>query len=354
VELLFSFSFVSPFFRRFMKQRVVALLIGTIGVFLAGCEDNTTNTPVTFIPAPPSNLMALSLTETSVRLKWTTSPSESNAEFMGYRVTVTSGTQSFNPLTLGKGQTIVDILGLDAGKTYTFTVVAYTKDTVSSSISIQWAGAKRFRGIRAFETSSTNGSGIRLIDGTNLTIANGTEWDVCLDTRQEQGKPDNWAFGSPRASTYTDNDGKFIRGAQAGQLAKATIIFCDSTSPLNVTPYFVVADSLEAVFDSKAIGTGKAIRQIMLENLQAQSKNMIFYAMVAPDNSLDPPTTQYRYAKIMLKAAGGTVLQGTAPNRYVEIDYSIQTAVGVPYALVKGIMPLDNPRIVKIGTQSPR
>ncbi len=337
-----------------MKKRFLAAMLGALGIVLAGCEDNTTNTPVTFIPAPPSNLMALSLSDTSVRIKWTPSPSESNAEFKGYRVTVTSGTQTFNPLTLGKGQTIVDVLGLDAGKTYSFTVVAYTNDTVSSSISIQWAGAKRFRGIRAFETSSSNGSGIRLLDGSNLTIANGTEWDVCLDTRQEQGKPDNWAFGSPRASTYTDDEGKFIRGARAGQLAKATIIFCDSTAPQNVTPYFVVADSLEAVFDSKAIGTGKAIRQIMLENLQAQSKNMIFYAMVAPDNSLNPPTTQYRYAKIMLKAQGGAILQGTAPNRYVEIDYSIQTAVGVPYALVKGIIPFDHPRIVKIGTQSPR
>lgn len=335
-----------------MKQRVFALLIGAFGVFLAGCEDNTTNTPVRFIPAPPSNLMAVSLTDTSVRLKWTPSPSESNAEFKGYRVTVTSGTPTFNPPTLGKGQTIVDVLGLDAGKTYTFTVVANTNDTASSSISLQWAGAKRFRGIRAFETASTNGSGIRLLDSSNFTITNGTEWDVCLDTRTDGGQV-NWAFGSPRASTYTDEQGRFIRGAQAGQLAKATIIFSDSTTQ-GFKPYFVVADSLEAVFESQAIGSGKKQIQIMLENLQNQAKSVVLYAMVASDNSASPPPTQYRFAKILLKASGGSILQGNLPNRYVEIDYSIQTAVGVPYALVKGMLPLDNPRIVKIGSQSLR
>lgn len=335
-----------------MKHRVLVLMLGAFGFFLAGCEDNTTNTPVTFIPAPPSSLMALSIDETTVRLKWTPSPSESNAEFKGYRITATSGSQTFNPITVGKGETIVEIKGLDANKTYTFTVAAYTNDTVSSGISIQWAGAKRFRGIRAFETASANGSGIRLLDGTNLTIANGTEWDVCLDTRTVNNQ-DNWAFGSPQASTYTDNQGRFIRGAQAGQLAKATIIFSDSTSQ-GYVPYFVVADSLEAVFESQALGTGKKQAQIMIENLQNQAKSIVFYAMVAPDNSANPPANQYRFAKILLKAAGGSILQGTSPNRYVEIDYSIQTAVGVPYALVKGMMSPVNAPVVKIGSQSLR
>jgi hypothetical protein len=335
-----------------MKQRFLPLMLGAIGVFLGGCEDTTTNTPVTFIPAPPSNLMALSIDETTVRLKWTPSPSESNAEFKGYRITATSGSQTFNPNTVGKGETIVEIKSLDANKTYTFTVAAYTNDTVSAGISIQWAGAKRFRGIRAFETASANGSGIRLLDGTNLTIANGTEWDVCLDTRTDSGQV-NWAFGSPRASTYTDGAGRFLRGAKAGQLAKATIIFCDSTSQ-GYVPSFVVADSLEAVFESQAIGSGKKQVQILLENLQNQAKSVVLYAMVAPDNSANPPANQYRFAKILLKAAGGSILQGTSPNRYVEIDYSIQTAVGVPYALVKGMMSPGNAPIVKIGSQSLR
>ncbi len=335
-----------------MKHRLLMLSLAVVGAFLAGCEDTSTNTPVTFIPAPPSNLMALSVSDTTVRLKWTPSPSESNAEFQGYRIIATTEGQTFNPLLIPKGQTIVDIVGLNAGKRYTFTVAAYTNDTVSSSISIEWAGAKRFRGIRAFETASANGSGIRLLDGTNLTIANGTEWDVCLDTRVVGGQ-DNWAFGAPGGSTYTDTNGIFLRGAQAGQRAKITVIFCDSNA-MGYTPYFVVADSLEGVFESQAIGTGKKQVQIMLENLQNQTKSVVFYAMVAPDNNANPLTNpgQYRFAKILLKAAGGSILQGSSPNRYVEIDYSIQTAAGVPYALVSGAAPVENPRIVKIGMQS--
>lgn len=335
-----------------MKNRLFLLSLVVMGAFVAGCEDTSTNTPVKFIPAPPSNLMALSMSETSVRLKWTPSPSESNTEFQGYRITTTSGTQTFNPITTAKGQTIVEIVGLDAGKIYTFSVAAITADTASSSISIEWAGAKRFRGIRAFETASANGSGIRLLDGTNLTIANGTEWDVCLDTRVVRGQ-ENWAFGSPGASTYTDDNGNFLRGAQAGQRSKATIILSDSGA-MGYTPYVVLADSLEAVFESQAIGTGKKHVQIMVENLQNQTKSLVFYAMVAPDNSAAPNLAQYRFAKILLKASGGAVLQGTSPNRYVEIDYSIQPAVGVPYALVGGFTPVANPRIVKIGMQSNR
>lgn len=326
-----------------MKRRLLALSLAMVGAFFAGCEDTSTNTPVTFIPAPPSNPMALSLSDTSVRLKWTPSPSESNTAFKGYLIKATSGSRTFVTDTIPAGQTIVDLLGLDANKIYTFTIVACTKDTVSSSISIEWAGAKRFRGIRAYETASTNGSGIRLSDGANLTIANGTQWDVCLDTRTDGGQ-DNWAFGSPQASTYTDTLGYFIRGAQAGQKAKDTWVFCDSTSQGPV-PYFVVADSLEAVFESRALGTGKMQNvQIMLENLQNQNRSVVFYVKTAEGN----------FAKILLKAVGGSVLQGSAPNRYVEIDYSFQTAVNVPYALRQGIAPVDNPRIVKIGTRSQR
>ncbi|MCS7000834.1 MAG: fibronectin type III domain-containing protein [Candidatus Kapabacteria bacterium] len=325
-----------------MKAWRLALSVLGASLFFVGCEDTGTQTPVKFIPAPPSNLMAVSLSETSIRLKWTPSPSESNAEFRGYRITAVSGNQTFAPLTTGKGQTIVDIVGLDAGKKYTFTVVAITADTASSGISLEWAGARRFRGIRAFETASANGSGIRLSDGTNLTIANGTQWDVCLDTRVVGGQ-DNWAFGSPQASTYTDDQGRFLRGAQAGQPAKVTIIFSDSSAQ-GYTPYFVVADSLEAVFENQALGTGKKQVQIMVENLQNQTRNLVFYAKTAEGN----------FAKIMLKAIGGKILQGTAPNRYVEIDYSFQTAANVPYALAKGTPAIDNPRIVKIGSQSMR
>lgn len=212
-----------------MKYPFALAAIAVTAALFIGCEDTGTNTPVKFIPAPPSNLMALSLSETSIRIKWTPSPSESNAEFKGYRIIAKSGTQTFNPITTGKGETIVDLLGLDAGKIYDISVMAYTNDTVSSAITISWAGAKRFRGIRAYETASVNGSGIRLSDGMNLTIANGTQWDVCLDTRTVGGQ-DNWAFGSPQASTYTDDNGRFIRGAQAGQPAKVTVIFSDSTA----------------------------------------------------------------------------------------------------------------------------
>lgn len=325
-----------------MKYPFALAAIAVTAALFIGCEDTGTNTPVKFIPAPPSNLMALSLSETSIRIKWTPSPSESNAEFKGYRIIAKSGTQTFNPITTGKGETIVDLLGLDAGKIYDISVMAYTNDTVSSAITISWAGAKRFRGIRAYETASVNGSGIRLSDGMNLTIANGTQWDVCLDTRTVGGQ-DNWAFGPPGASTYTDTNRRFIRGAQAGQPAKVTVIFSDSTAQ-GYTPFFIVADSLEAVFESQALGTGKKQVQIMLENLQNQARSIVFYAKTAEGN----------FAKILLKAANGSILQGTAPNRYVEIDYSFQTAANVPYALAKGIPPADNPRIVKIGTQSQR
>lgn len=320
-------------------------LLATIAVvssaLFIGCEDSGTDTPVAFVPAPPSSPMALSLTETSIRLKWTASPSETNSAFVGYRITATSGAQTFNPINVPKGQTIVDIVGLDEGKKYTFTIQAYTADTVSSAISIEWAGARRFRNIRAFETASANGSGIRLSDGANLTIANGTQWDLCLDTRPVGGQ-DDWAFGSPQASTYTDDQGRFIRGAQAGQLAKATVLFSDSTAQA-VTPYTVVADSLEAVFESAALGSGKKVYQIMVEKLQIANRSLICYVRTQEGN----------FAKVLLKAVGGSILQGTAPNRYVEVDYSYQTAVNVPYALVTGAVP-SAPPIIKIGSQSLR
>jgi len=89
------------------------------------------------------------------------------------------------------------------------------------------------------------------------------------------------------------------------------------------------ATSLDDVFETQALGDATvnmkpdSARYIRVDNF---SNNIVFFARTVEGN----------FAKILVKAAGGKLLQGTSPNRYVEMDISYQSAVNVPYAFVRG------------------
>ena len=43
---------------------------------------------------------------------------------------------------------------------------------------------------------------------------------------------------------------------------------------------------------------------------------------------------EYHYARVLIRNVDGKLLQGSPPNRYVELDISYQTAPDVPYARI--------------------
>ena len=303
-----------------IKNKVFTFLaLAAISLFvLSSCSEDTGTTPNTNgpKPSPASNLQATSISKDTIHLKYDISTSETNVRFQDYQLTwkedatvdpggskiVLRGT---NPIIVG---------GLVEGKIYLFTLVArYDNDSVSTPITVKWSPASRFTLnnnddiIKVYETASGFGSGLQMFsaaDGTPRvrTVANGADWD--LGIRTEAGKIE---VGSATKFTYNYTG-----------TPKPTYIFKDK----------FLANSLNDVFDSRAMNDGTRNNEYteQIFDIKNDQKSVVFYVRKIESGSL------YTYAKVMAKYVGGSFLQGSSPNRYIEFEISYQKTAGVPYA----------------------
>ncbi|MCS7169830.1 MAG: fibronectin type III domain-containing protein [Candidatus Kapabacteria bacterium] len=297
--------------------------IVTMWLFL-GCEEATTpEQPPTrqSPPRPPSNLQALSVNDSTVRLIWTASPSESNPNFGFYRLLVHEDATGRRVGSLSLGTRVpVDIVGLRSGTVYRFELYAVWRDTTrdtSQSLTaaiVRWAAATRYTTlpdgspIRLYETASANPSGLDLEgpDGRprTLRVAQGSEWDLCLDTRAG-----SWDIGSPGMSSYTISS------------PRRTLL---DTARLRQQRYQQV-DSLNQIFETEAFGSTTLAEALV--NFNNQRRGFLIVLRTQDGN----------WAKVLVKAdAQGNILRGTSPDRYVELEISYQKTPNVPYALPTG------------------
>ena len=200
------------------------------------------------------------------------------------------------------------ISNLNEGEVYSFTVRALN-DTARSTptATIMWAPAQRVTAqLRLYETSSSMGSGIMLPDQAGLTISDGGMWDICLDTRD-----DLFDIGSPTVSSYTSDEAqpKFPNG----DVARVTMIGKTWT---DVT-------SLDQVFESADLTQENLVETLIRFN-QADAEGKPFAFVVK--------TQAGNYAKVLVKVNNGSLLQGTSPDRYVDLEVSYQSVIDVPYA----------------------
>lgn len=274
-------------------------------------------------PSPASNLMATSIDATTIHLKYQISPSESNSLFKDYQI---SWKENGGP-TVGESKVVlrgtnpIEVSNLTEGKIYLFTLTArYTNDSVSTPITVLWSPASRFVNnnnddvIKVYETASGFGSGLQMFYSTAnaprvRTVANGSDWDLGIRTTDNK-----IVIGSATKLTYN---------FPSGQTPDPTMFYKD---------YFK-AGSLDDVFDSRAMNDGTRDTEYSelsfdLTNL-VDANNVIFYV-----RKLQPGQTRYNYAKVMAKrpAQGGSFLQGSSPNRYIEFEISYQKTTDVPYA----------------------
>ncbi len=302
------------------KRFASILALGLAFLLFGACEESTTpqEPSTTSPPQPPSNLQALSVNDSTVRLRWNPSPSESNANFGFYRLRVYDDAQGrlLGVIRLGT-QSPVDITGLRSGTVYRFELYAVWRDTTrdtSQSLTaavVRWAPAARYTQlsdgspIRLYETDSQFPSGLDLEgpDGKprTLTVAQGSEWDLCLDTRGG-----SWDIGSPALSSYTI------------ATPRRTLI---DTARLR-QPKYLAVDSLNQIFETEAFGSTTLAEA--LANFNTQRRGFVLVLRTQDGN----------WAKVFVKAdAQGNILRGTAPNRYVELEISYQKTPNVPYAL---------------------
>lgn len=276
-------------------------------------------------PSPASNLMATSIDKSTINLMYTISPSESNNLFQDYLLTykIDGGPTAASEKVVLKGTNPISIADLEEGKIYLFTLVArYTNGQVSTGITVKWSPATRFVKnnnddiIKVYETASDFGSGLQMFfkddDAPRVRkVVNGGDWDLGIRTVDNK-----IVIGSASKIPYNfAND----------QKPKPTYIYKD---------YFK-ANSLDDVYDSRAMNDGDRdanYSEITFDvTNEMDNKNIVFYV-----RKQQPGNTGYNYAKVMAKrpAGGGSFLQGSGTNRYIEFEISYQKTEGVPYAKV--------------------
>ncbi|MES2766171.1 MAG: fibronectin type III domain-containing protein [Bacteroidota bacterium] len=258
-------------------------------------------------PAPPTNFMANSYDFNTIFFKWTASADVNKADFDSYEMGMSDGTtQEYNPVTISKTKTGIGVNGLPPGKVYTFTLRAKNAaGYLSNPQVVQWSPALRYKGIRLYETASGSykyGINLESAEVTSLSTG-GSSWDICLDTRSVNGQP-SFDIGAPSMLSHNITN------------PRATLI--SEKRYENIL-------SIDEVFDTEALANGSMRPTVARAiNFTNATTGFVFFAK----------TIEGHYAKIFLKAAGGKVLQGIAPSRYIEMDISYQSAKDLPYALV--------------------
>jgi hypothetical protein len=280
---------------RLLAASVAALTI----IVLVAC-DGTTNPITVTVPNPVDSLKATSVDAATVRLKWNAS---STTNINGYRVTILNTVSGATIGTVNVSGTLVDINGLTAGTVYRFRVQTRTADTVSAAKEISWSPAVRVTtmqggALRIYETASGFGSGLRIQGGTalNLTVARGNEWDLGINT----SNADTMRIGAPRLLRYSAITAP--RATKIGNSAYTNI------------------DSLNQVFDTQlSVGTDDTF-----DVPRTVNRGFVFAFQTVEGN----------FAKIFVKASStGVILQGTSPNRYIEVEISYQPVANIPYAI---------------------
>lgn len=310
---------------RFSKLALLGAFILTLGI--AGCNEN--DNPVTPPTAPnaPTGLMATSRSATSIGLKWTAPAT--GVTPTGYSIKYTPVGGTAQTMDVATTSTTADITGLVEGTIYTITVSAKNSTAVSTASSaVMWAPAKRLTGTFKIYSSksTTNGSGLRFNPADVLKIADGPEWDICFDDKD--GRP---LVGSPGVSGYVDGNNQF-----PGQKdAKIVALGRD----------YLGVNSLDDIYDvdSLSVAPTGGFKEV-LKDLSTVPDKTKGYGFVVRSRK-DPATVNF--AKVLVKSDGTKLVQGTAPEQYIEVEVSYQTITNTPFALVMPVIRAEEARAAK-------
>ncbi|MDB5035759.1 MAG: Fibronectin type domain protein [Chlorobi bacterium] len=282
----------------------------SLGLVAVGCNENPVTPGTTGnAPLPVSKVGANSLTPTSVALQWT-APVDSGT--ITYRV-AWLGDAAADSGSATTSATTYTATGLSSGKAYTFSVYAVRSGVSSTVTTVRWAGAQRYGGttsLRVYETASSNPSGFT-IDAAGSPAA------VSVKT----GNP-----GSVQLALYTTGTGSnFIIGTGFSIVEYKNSDNFDQNTFISDSIY--AASSMDAWYSSSSIDTHIPTDGNLRAFTRADNTTLGegFYVRTGVSGS-------YHYARVFIQNVGGALLQGTSPNRYVDLVISYQNTPNLPYA----------------------
>jgi|GEM_PF-837120 len=268
-------------------------------------------------PVPPSRAAIVSLNQNSVRIRW---EAANDTGTITYAVKYRSEGGILDSGTISDiNGTNVTISALLSGRAYAFSVYSVRSEVFSAtSATVSGAPANRYStGIRMYEKSSSQGSGL-IVDPS-------------------KGGPENINITVPStdvqlAMFVDDVNKKMLIGPLYGLEEYRNVDGFDRNVYISDSIYLI--PGLNEWYDnqpiSDRISEGGNLSHFPLPfQMSPQSQNMLmFYLRTGVADN-------YHYARVLLKKdASGKILQGTAPNRYVELEISYQTAPNVPYAKI--------------------
>ncbi len=273
--------------------------------------------PLTVAPLGPS----------SVRLHWSASVTPDAMYYLRWAA-IDDARDTGLVIT---GQTFATASSLLVGRAYRFTMTPYLNNALveSQAISVVWSPADRYTldrsgsgTIRLFETGSDSGSGLVLDPGL------GGPGRVPIAENLAAPASVQLALWTVAASSPAFNIGPahaFPSYRSAGGTGIDSTVAISSTTRL--------ATSLATWFAStpidRLIDPNGTVKVFSLPGTQPDGQGQGFYVRTGTPAA-------YHYARVLILNVNGQLLQGSSPNRFVELEISYQSTPNLPFAKAGG------------------
>ncbi len=298
-----------------------AAIVTAAVLHLAGCDANATDggTPTTNLD-PVSNLEAYSASVTSVGLVWTPSPAARTADMQDHQVRVLSvpaGTL-LTTFTVAKTESSFVVTGLTEGTKYQFDVIvrptsAATGKGNSSNASVIWSPARRLPTeaggfpIKVFETASPSfPSGLIIFKGTAPLATSVQNPSPLSDTLLL-----DLYLKTETSSLVLLRSAHQYTGRVLPRITRFSSVTRNAAS-LN--------DPAVAPPDTTTYSSGNT--SFSIDNSSIATSKILFFK--ANDGN---------YGRLLVKRqSNGTLIGGTSPDRFLELEVSYQTTPYNPYS----------------------
>ncbi len=302
-----------------MKKFRILGLIALTALFSAAftaCDEDTNPVDNDPVLAAPSNLKAASA-DGAIFLNWTASIDESASNFGSYSISIlnkATGT-TLAPRTAGKGINSMRVDGLTNGVRYQFTIRSVTdlgKDGTTFA-TVEWSPAPRQNTdkygvpIKVYATTSTNfDSAVDLYNDSGLA-------EVIKQSSQIfQDRGDLYVHATSNTSTIeiTSPDQANNQGLE--------------TQFSNVTP--VDIDNLDGQLASEPPSDASfTLKKLTVQTGSAATGRVYFGRLVRGSE-------KFYFRILVKKGSNGSLIQGSGPDRYLEMVASFQNAPNNPFA----------------------
>ncbi len=305
---------------KFLKiNSLLAMLVLSFFMFTA-CEDdpNPIEPEGTPLPAKVKNLNGAGISATEIKINWGKADADSSW-FKDYIITVKEGETVVKTDTIAKTLTTYTFNAATIEKVYAISVLGRnTNDSsnAANTATFTWATSKQY-------DKNYNESNITVYANTSSTYGSGLE----LSSTSEDGYPKTW-----KLDNYTKWNLAFAKtGIKIGSASEAGYAGSGTPADAFITPLETWDGNAlnDGPFQTSSLESKSWSKKLIdLENdpiATNATKGVCFYARVGEGASA-------HYAKVIVLKEGGKFVQGSAPDTYLHLKVSYQTAAGVPYA----------------------